>query len=204
MSSWSEGLMIRHPSEVSTGKCLSGMGASQHQGCEKAGKHTKESSLIRHWKQGKDWGNCHTYLGRLGIAPLSSLMQSPETEHPPQGPNWRDSFASAGPCHNPAENHQEPSRQANDPNQYIYRHIQIQLVAKNPHGLERQPPRHYTGRAFFIQEDCDGSSHMIRWSVFLAVPIHLYYMFLTNCSKWHHLGMLLPSFAEYCCRCRCR
>ncbi len=96
------------------------------------------------------------------MAPFSSLMQSPDTEHPPQGPNWRDSFASAGPCHSPAANHREPPRQANDPNQYIHGHIQIQLLAKNHHGLERHPPRHHTGRAVFLEEDCDGSSEVIR------------------------------------------
>ncbi len=37
----------------------------------------------------------------------------------------------------------------------------------------------------------------------LAAPIHLYYMFLTNCTKWHNLGVMLPSFAEYYRRCRC-
>ncbi len=152
-------------------------GPSLHQGCEKAGRHTKEGGSIHHWKQGKDWGNCHRYLGRLGMAPLSSPMQSQETEHPSQGPNWRDSFASAGPCHSPAANHQEPSRQVHYHNQYIYGHRQIQLLDKNHQVLERHPPRHYTGRAVFLQEDCDGSSDMIRWSVFLAAPIHLYYVF---------------------------
>ncbi len=136
--------------------------------------------------------------------PLSSLKQSPETEHSPQGPNWSDSCASAGPCHSPAVNLQEPSRQANDSNQYIYGHIQIQLLATNHHGLEHHPPRHHTGRVVFLQEDCGGSSDVIRWSVFLAAPIHLYFMFLTNCTKWHNLGVLLPSFAEYFHRCRCR
>ncbi len=45
-------------------------------------------------------------LADLEWPPHSSRTQSPETEHPPQGPNWRDSFASAGPCHSPAANHQ--------------------------------------------------------------------------------------------------
>ncbi len=83
------------------------MGPSLHQGCEKAGRHTKDSSSICHWKQGKDRGNRQRYLGRLGMPPhpFSSLTQSPETEHPPQEPNWRDSFASAGQCHTPAANH---------------------------------------------------------------------------------------------------
>ncbi len=192
MSSWSEGFRILHLSEASPGICLSGMGPSLHQGCEQAGRHTKESSSIRHWKEGKDWGNCHTYLARLGMAPLNSPMQSPKTEYPPQGANWRDSFASTGPSHSPAANHQQPSRQENDSNQYIYGHIQIQFLAKNHHGLERHPPRHHTGRAVFLQEKCDGSSDVIRWSVFLAAPIHLYYMFLTNCTKWHNLGVMLP------------
>ncbi len=107
------------------------------------------------------------------MAPLSSLTQSPETEHPPQGPNWRDSFASAVPCHSPAANHQEPIRQANDPNQYIYGQKQIQLLAKNHHGLERHPP----GRAVFLQEDCDGSSDVIRWCVFSCIHTPVLYVF---------------------------
>ncbi len=109
---------------------------------EKAGRHTKESGSIRHWKHGKDDGNHHTYLGRFGMATLSSPMQSPETEDPPQCSNRGDSFASAGPCHSPAANHQEPSSQAHYPNQYIYRHIQVQLLAKNHHRLECHPPPH--------------------------------------------------------------
>ncbi len=48
---------------------------------------------------------------------FSQTLQSPETEYPVQGPNWRDSFASAGPCHSPAANHQELSRQVHYPNQ---------------------------------------------------------------------------------------
>ncbi len=48
MSSCSEGLRILHPSEASSGICLSGMGPSLHQGCEKAGRHTTESSSIHH------------------------------------------------------------------------------------------------------------------------------------------------------------
>ncbi len=68
--------------------------ASLHLGCEEVWGYTKESHMIHHWKQGKDWGNCYTDLGRLAIAHLSSPTQSPETEHSPQGPNWRDSNAS--------------------------------------------------------------------------------------------------------------
>ncbi len=159
MSSWSEGLRILHPSEASPGICFSGMGPSLHQGSEKAGWHTKESSSIRHWNQVKDRGNCHTYLGRLGPLALRLKVQRLNIQHQ-QGPNWRYSFASAGTCHNLAAN--------------IYGHVQIQLLAKNHHGLERHPPWHHTGRAIFLQEDSDGSSDVIRWSVFLAAPMHLY------------------------------
>ncbi len=111
------------------------MGPSLHQGCEKAGRHSKESSLNRHWTQETDCWNCHMYLDRLGMAPLISLTQSPETEHPPQGPNWKDSFASAGPYHSPAANHQEPSRQANGPNRYIYGYILHKLEHVGVRGL---------------------------------------------------------------------
>ncbi len=33
------------------------------------------------------------------------------------------------------------------------------------------------------EEQSDGSSNVIRWRVVLAAPIHMYYMFLTNCTK---------------------
>ncbi len=129
--------------------------------------------------------------------PLSSPRQSPETEHTSQGPNWRDSFASARPCHSPAANHQEPSRQANDPNQYIYGYIQIQLLAKNHHVLERHTPRHHSGRAVFLKKNVMAHLMWLDEVCVLAAPIHLYYMFLTNCTKWHNLGVMLPSFAQY-------
>ncbi len=57
--------------------------------------------------------------------PHSSLMQSPETEHSPQNPNWRDCYANAGSRYSPAANYQEPSRQEEYPNQYIYGHLQV-------------------------------------------------------------------------------
>ncbi len=66
---------MRHPSEAYLGICLSCMGPSLHQGCEKAGSHTKESSSIHHWKQRKDGGNYHTYLG---MAPLAFPHKSRE------------------------------------------------------------------------------------------------------------------------------
>ncbi len=61
------------------------MEPSLQQGCEEAWGHTKESSMIHHWKQEKDWGKCHTDLGRIRMLPQpSSPMQSPETKHSPQ------------------------------------------------------------------------------------------------------------------------
>ncbi len=67
MSSWSERLRLLHPSEAPFRVCLSCMGPSLHQGCEEAWRYTNESSKIHHWKQGKDWRNCYTDLGRLGL-----------------------------------------------------------------------------------------------------------------------------------------
>ncbi len=195
MSSWSEGLRILHPNEASPEICLKNVKKLE-------GIQRKVARFVT-GKRERTEGTITSILADLKWSPLALRCKVQRLNIPHK--------ALTGEIALPVLDHVIVQQRTIRNHQGMCSiPISTSTVIRKYSFWPRTimdwnaiPPGIMQGeQSSFKKEDCDGSSNVIRWSVFLAAPIHLYYMFLTNCTKWHNLGMMLPSFAEYFPRCR--